>query len=171
VARVRDTGEELLLRLDADVPAEEPAATRVPEEQAKAAPAGRRIAAAVLDLALLAAVDAAVLYFTLRLCALTLDEVAVLPIIPFVAFLALLDGGYFVLFTAAIGQSIGKMTARIKVVDRDSGRVRLGQAILRTAAYLVSALPAGLGFLPAIVGREHRALHDRLAETRVVTLT
>jgi hypothetical protein len=39
---------------------------------------------------------------------------------------------------------------------------------LRAAAYAVSAAPAGLGFLPAVIGRERRALHDRLADTRVV---
>jgi uncharacterized RDD family membrane protein YckC len=49
-----------------------------------------------------------------------------------------------------------------------SDRVPLGQAVLRAAGYLVSALPAGLGFLPALVGPEHRAVHDRLAHTRVV---
>ena len=43
-----------------------------------------------------------------------------------------------------------------------------GQAVLRAVAYLVSALPVGLGFLPALVGVEKRALHDRLAHTRVV---
>ncbi|PYR71610.1 MAG: hypothetical protein DMF86_25540 [Acidobacteria bacterium] len=43
-----------------------------------------------------------------------------------------------------------------------------GQAVVRAAAYLVSAIPAGLGFVPAFFGRERRALHDRLADTRVV---
>jgi uncharacterized RDD family membrane protein YckC len=75
-------------------------------------------------------------------------------------------------FTAAGGQSLGKMIAGIKVVTMDdsgsSDRVPLGQAVLRAAGYLVSALPAGLGFLPALVGPERRAVHDRLAHTRVV---
>jgi hypothetical protein len=34
--------------------------------------------------------------------------------------------------------------------------------------FLVSALPAGLGFAPVLLGPDHRALHDRLAHTRVV---
>jgi hypothetical protein len=46
--------------------------------------------------------------------------------------------------------------------------VTFGQAALRAVAYLASALPAGLGFLPVLVGQERRALHDRLADTRVV---
>ena len=32
----------------------------------------------------------------------------------------------------------------------------------------LSALPLGLGFVPAFVGQDRRALHDRLADTRVV---
>ena len=44
----------------------------------------------------------------------------------------------------------------------------LGHSVMRAAGYAVSALPAGLGFLPALVGAEKRAVHDRLADTRVV---
>jgi uncharacterized RDD family membrane protein YckC len=46
--------------------------------------------------------------------------------------------------------------------------VPLGHAVLRATAYLASALPAGLGFLPALLTADKRALHDRLADTRVV---
>jgi uncharacterized RDD family membrane protein YckC len=136
------------------------------------ASAVRRVLAATLDLALLAAIDAGVLYSTLRLVGLEFAEAAQVPVVPFVAFLALLNGGYMAVFTAAGGQSIGKMVMGIKVVtideSRGSDRVPLGQAVLRAAGYLVSALPAGLGFLPALFGPERRAVHDRLAHTRVV---
>ena len=40
-----------------------------------------------------------------------------LPAVPMLAFLMLLCGGYFVLFTAAGGQTIGKMAAHIRVVN------------------------------------------------------
>jgi uncharacterized RDD family membrane protein YckC len=46
--------------------------------------------------------------------------------------------------------------------------VTFGQSVVRAAGYLVSALPVGLGFLPAFFGQDRRALHDRLADTRVV---
>jgi len=77
---------------------------------------------------------------------------------------------YLTLFTAAGGQTIGKMAAGIKVVSTDVHhlRVPLGHSVLRAAAYLASALPAGLGFLPAVFGADRRAIHDRLADTRVV---
>jgi uncharacterized RDD family membrane protein YckC len=94
--------------------------------------------------------------------------------VPLGAFLLLLNGGYFVMFTAATGQTIGKMAAGIRVVgtsadDVINDRVSFGRAVLRTAGYFASLLPAGLGFVPAFFGpRDHRALHDRLADTRVV---
>jgi uncharacterized RDD family membrane protein YckC len=109
-----------------------------------------------------------VLYFTLRLCNLTSAEIFDLPAIPLLAFLVLLNGGYFVAFTAVGGQSIGKMALDIKVVGEEDCPVPFGRATLRTLAYLVSALPLGAGFLPGVLGADRLALHDRLAHTRVV---
>jgi uncharacterized RDD family membrane protein YckC len=128
----------------------------------------RRIAAALVDATLLLALDAAVLYFTLRLCGLTASEIVQLPAAPLLAFLALLDGGYFVAFTAVGGQSIGKMALGIKVVGEEDRPVPVGRATLRTLAYFLSVLPLGAGFLPGVLGAERLALHDRLARTRVV---
>ncbi|HXG55091.1 MAG TPA: RDD family protein [Vicinamibacterales bacterium] len=137
-----------------------------------AAPAGARLLAGIVDLTLLVVIDAAVLHFTLKLCGLTYAEIGVLPVAPFLAFLLLLNGTYLTAFTAAGGQSIGKMLGGIRVVPSDpdawTDRVPLGQAVLRAAAYFASALPLGLGFLPALIGADKRAIHDRLAHTRVV---
>ncbi len=93
-------------------------------------------------------------------------------------FLLLLNGGYLALFTIAGGQTIGKMLTGIKVVaDRPAADpeangsglgVSAGAAVLRAAASLVSLLPAGLGFAAILFDSDRRALHDRLAETRVV---
>jgi uncharacterized RDD family membrane protein YckC len=143
-----------------------------PADSHTVAPTLSRLGAALVDLVVIGAIDASVLHFTLRICGLQYSELRVLPIAPFAAFLLLLNGGYFAAFTAAGGQSIGKMLTGVKVVPADidywTDRVPLGQAVLRSAAYLVSALPAGLGFLPALFGAEKRAIHDRLAHTRVV---
>lgn len=137
-----------------------------------AAQAGRRILAAVVDVLLLGSIDAGVVYFTLQLVGFEPAEILLLPRVPLLGFLLLLNGGYFVAFTAAAGQTIGKMLAGIKVVPADldspSDRVPLGHAALRTVAYLVSVLPAGLGYLPALISKDRRAIHDRLADTRVV---
>lgn len=145
---------------------------RVDTARSPAAPIGARLLGGVIDLSLMAALDFAVLYFTLRACALTFAEIDRLPIAPFAAFLILLNGHYMAAFTAAGGQSFGKMAAGTRVVSQDAhpwgDRVTLGQSAVRAAMFLVSALPAGLGFAPALLGPDHRALHDRLAHTRVV---
>ena len=127
-----------------------------------------RIMAALVDATLLLALDAAVLYFTLRLCGLTASEIVQLPAAPLLAFFMLLDGGYFVAFTAVGGQSIGKMALGIKVVGDEDRPVPVGRATLRTLAYFLSVLPLGAGFLPGVLGADRLALHDRLARTRVV---
>lgn len=131
-----------------------------------------RLFAAAIDIALLAGIDAVVLYFTLRVCGLEFGDVLRLPLMPLAAFLAFLNGGYVVVFTTAGGQTIGKMLAGIRVVTADedawTDRVPVGGAALRAVGYVISALPAGLGFLPVLFGAERRGLHDRLAHTRVV---
>jgi uncharacterized RDD family membrane protein YckC len=134
---------------------------------------GARLAGGAVDVVLLGGIDLAVLYFTLRICDLTFGQTLVLPVVPMVAFFVLLNGGYLAAFVAASGQTIGKMAAGTRVVSADAGagegdRVSLEQAALRAAVSVVSALPLGLGFLPALFSRERRALHDRLADTRVV---
>ena len=132
-----------------------------------------RVAAAFIDALLIVAIDVGVVYLTLRLCGLRPAELRVLPLVPLGAFLLLLAGGYIICFTVAGGQTIGKMATRIRVVpiaERDwgNGRVALGSAVLRAVGCLVSVLTAGLGYLPALVSHDHRALHDRIADTRVV---
>ena len=182
-ARV-DADPEPRLALDtADVqmvPTSVPAPAAAPVPAAPAAdrplvlaPAGARLLGAAIDLVLVGGIDLLVVYFTLKICDLTFAQVLTLPRAPLVSFLVLLNGGYLSTFVAAGGQTIGKMAAGIRVIPADpaaplSERVSFGQAVVRAAGYLVSALPVGLGFLPALFGQERRALHDRLADTRVV---
>jgi uncharacterized RDD family membrane protein YckC len=145
----------------ADPPATAPAGGEV-------APLGRRTGAAALDFLMLLALDAGVVYFTLRVSRLAPAEIALLPPIPMAVFLLLLNGGYLTLFTAATGQTIGKMACGLRVVPADEGTLTVGRALLRVAALLASALPVGLGLLPVAFGGARRGLHDRLARTRVV---
>lgn len=153
-------------------------ATVSPDKEADAGDArqsasiGARLGAGLIDLLLLAAIDAGVLYLTLRLTGVDVSEIRLLPLIPFAAFLALLNGGYLVMLTVAGGQTLGKMATGIKVINADPeaviDRVPLAQAVIRAAAVFVSLAPAGLGYLPALFAEDRRALHDRIAGTRVV---
>jgi uncharacterized RDD family membrane protein YckC len=146
--------------------------TPAPAESGLAAAGiGARFLAAAIDVAVLAAVDLAVVYFTLQICGLTVDEFAIVPKVPLMAFLLVLNGGYFVAFTAG-GQTLGKMATGIRVVPNEpSGSVDLPHSIVRTAIWTVLAIPAGLGLLTALLTRDRRALHDRCAGTRVVRAT
>jgi uncharacterized RDD family membrane protein YckC len=75
---------------------------------------------------------------------------------------------YVVLFARYGGQTPGKMLLRIRIIDIDGRGSSWPQALLRPVGYVISWLPAGLGFLWAAVPPEKRALHDRLLGTRVV---
>jgi uncharacterized RDD family membrane protein YckC len=138
------------------------------DKQTQDAGVGRRLFAVLVDLILLAAVDAVVIYFTMQLCYLTIQDLGILPKGPLVAFMLVQNGGYLVAFTAG-GQTLGKMMAGIRVVQSDSaGSLDVGHAFLRTLMWVVLAVPAGLGFLTALFSRDHRGLHDRFAGTRVI---
>lgn len=130
-----------------------------------------RLAAVGIDLALLAAIDVAVVYFTMEICGLTQADLPMLPIGPLLAFLVLENGGYFVAFTAG-GQTMGKMATGIRVVSADTnGSLDVGRSALRTLVWAALAVPAGLGFVSALFSRDHRGLHDRCAGTRVVRVS
>jgi uncharacterized RDD family membrane protein YckC len=127
-----------------------------------------RLLAAAVDAAILIVLNAIVIYFTLRMSGLASHEWAVLPLVPLGAFLLFLDAGYLATFTAAGGQTVGKMACGLKVVGHADLPVSTALAIVRAFGALGSFVVLGLGFVPALLGSERRALHDRLADTRVV---
>ncbi len=135
------------------------------------APPLRRGMAAALDLAILGAIDLVVVYFTLRMCGLTTAEIAMLPPIPLGAFFLLVNGGYLAAFTAAGGQTIGKMAFGLKVVGHADEPLSAGLSVVRALGCLASVASLGLGFLPALLGDGGRAIEDRLADTRVVRVS
>jgi uncharacterized RDD family membrane protein YckC len=162
---------------------ERPADPGLPLDSASSAPAerageieasdqiaalGRRMGAAALDWLMLIALDVAVVYFTLRVSRLAPAQMGLLPPGPMIVFFLLLNGGYLALFTAATGQTIGKMAVGVRVVPVGEGPLTVGRALMRVVALIASALPAGLGLLPLAFDHERRGLHDRLAKTRVV---
>ena len=163
------------LEPEAPVPAIEPARSahdvgRPRTDAIDARPAGvfPRLAAVALDLTILAAIDIAVVYFTLQICGLGLRDLGMLPKGPLIAFLLVQNGGYLVAFTAG-GQTFGKMAAGIRVVTmHPDAPLDLGRSLLRTLVWAALAVPAGLGFVTAPFSRDHRGLHDRCAGTKVV---
>lgn len=132
---------------------------------------GARVGADAIDALLLAVIDAVVLVLTLRLAGLsmTLDDMRIVPAIPFVGFLMLLAFVYIATFTVAGGQTIGKMVTGVKVIGDDGRSVNAADGVLRALACLLVPLTLGLSYAPVFLTTDGRALHDRLAGTRVVS--
>ena len=133
-------------------------------------PLSARLGAGAIDALLLIGLDAAIVYLTLRVAGLanTIDDVLVLPPIPFVGFLILLAFGYLATFNVAGGQTIGKMLMNVRVIGDDGHRIDAASGMLRAAGCMLVPVSLGLSYVPALVTSDHRALHDRLAGTRVV---
>ena len=152
-----------------DLGLEPPARMEAPADKdaAQDATVGARFAAFVTDVLILAGIDAAVVYFTMQICGIGLEDLGILPRAPLFAFLLVQNGGYLVAFTAS-GQTLGKMAAGIKVVSAEPrSSLDLGRAFVRELVWLVLAAPMGLGLL-TVLSRDHRGVHDRFAGTRVV---
>lgn len=145
--------------LDADTPVD----TGAPRSTQRA-----RLTAGLIDAAILVGIDAVVVWLTLRMLGLPLEAWARLPLAPLLGFLFLLDTSYLVTFTAASGQTIGKMVSGVRVVSNTGSRVPFGHAVVRSAVLLLCAAPAGLGLVPIVFDPRARGLHDRVAGTRVV---
>ncbi len=63
----------------------------------------------------------------------------------------------------------GKLLMDCQVVDANShGRARTPQLIIRYLAYILSALPLGLGFLWILFDKRKQGWHDKLAGTVVM---
>ncbi len=75
---------------------------------------------------------------------------------------------YYAYPWAVSGKTFGMAVVGVRVVRADGAPAGVGNATLRTLALPLSFLTLGLGFLPIVVGRERRALHDVIAGTAVV---
>jgi uncharacterized RDD family membrane protein YckC len=133
-----------------------------------AAPLGRRMLAGLIDVALLAIVDAAIVAATLRATGLDWHEVDRLPLAPLAVFLVLLAVGYLSLCPVLAGRTFGASAAGLSIVETGGRPVRLAPAVVRAAIQVLTVPLLGIGFLPALLGADRRALYDRLAGTDVV---
>jgi len=66
----------------------------------------------------------------------------------------------------------GKLATKLQVVDATTGdKLRVGQAIGRYFAYILSALPLCLGFIWIAIDKRKQSWHDKLAGTVVIRNT
>jgi len=144
-----------------------PSARPAPPE---AAGVGRRLAAAIVDLVLLLTIDAGVMWLTLRIAGLTptVEDALTIRLVPMAGFLFVLAFLYLAGFTVGGGQTIGKMLAGIRVTGDDGRGVDITGAVVRALGCIAAVATLGMLFVPALFGADRRAVHDRLAGTRVV---
>ncbi|HVQ42318.1 MAG TPA: RDD family protein, partial [Vicinamibacterales bacterium] len=134
-------------------------------------PATQRLAAAALDGVLLGGIGTVALWATMRVTGASITSFGMDAIVAFLMFLSGVSVAYLLMFTAAGGQTVGKMLMGLRVVgdavDAIDDHLTMPQAALRAVLAPLSVLALGLGWLPALFG-SGLALHDRLAHTRVV---
>jgi uncharacterized RDD family membrane protein YckC len=128
----------------------------------------RRLFAALVDHFILLSIDAIVIYFTFQIAGLPFSAWRTVPFVPLALFLMLVKGSYFCVFTMLGGQTVGKMATGIRVVSDTDSDVEPARAVQRTLAALASVATVGIGFAPVLFSGDRRALHDRVAGTRVV---
>ncbi len=85
--------------------------------------------------------------------------------LPLYGFLLLLVWFYQFFFISVLGQSISGMLLGVEVLDKSGSRPSPLRAGLRALVYVLCLAPAGLGFIPELVGK---SLPDLLAGTRTV---
>lgn len=78
--------------------------------------------------------------------------------------------GYQIYFVGLKGATPGKKIMKLKVTLPDGQYpVGIGKAVVRLIGYMISGAICYIGFLMIIFDKEeHRALHDRIAGTRVI---
>ncbi|TKK76383.1 RDD family protein [Kribbella jiaozuonensis] len=82
--------------------------------------------------------------------------------------LAVFAFGYAFGFLAVAGRTPGQGIVGLRVIRTDGGAIHPGQALRWVIGFPISVIPLGLGFVPVVFQREHRALHDLIAGTVIV---
>ena len=141
------------------------------ESSAVIATPARRLGAALVDAAILAAAVMLVLSVTGRYpsAATMQDSAKLLSSLWWLVFISLL---YTVPLTATRGQTVGKMALRIRVATLpDGGNPGVGRAVVRWLVPVAMNIVPGLGvlaYVPIMFDPLRQGLHDKAASTVVV---
>lgn len=124
-----------------------------------------RAAAFLIDFLLINSIEFGVMYGSSRLMGLDpFTEQIWDLILTLIAY-----GSYYGIYQVRAQTSVGKKLLKLRILDsRTGGAFSRTQSLGRTAAYLVSAIVLGCGFLMVLFHPEKRSLHDLLGRTLVV---
>lgn len=148
-------------------PLDEASNPALPRPVERPAQLAERAQAALLDLGVMAALSAVVIYFAGRAAKVPLSGLQ--PAWPYLlGYLALLGLLYAAYFTGTTGQTLGKMLFDLRVVDTAGQAPGYVRACGRCALGALGTLALGLGLVPMLFDPARRGFHDRLFRTRVV---
>ena len=82
--------------------------------------------------------------------------------------LALVVFAFFTGYWTLAGRTLGMQSWRLRLETPEGQLPHFGAACIRFIAAMLSALPAGLGFLWQLWDKDGLSWHDRLSKTRVV---
>jgi uncharacterized RDD family membrane protein YckC len=77
-------------------------------------------------------------------------------------------GTYFVVFWSTTGQTPGMRVLGLRVTRAGGTRLSLGRSVVRVVGLAIAIIPFFAGFLPVLVDRRRRGIHDMLADTVVL---
>jgi len=77
---------------------------------------------------------------------------------------------YEIFMIGKFGATLGKMACKVRVVTPEGGRVSYTRATGRYFAKFLSAFTCLIGYIIAFFDDERRALHDRICNTRVISV-
>ncbi|MGF1841629.1 RDD family protein [Vibrio clamense] len=150
----------------------------VQENQYELASRWSRIGAAIIDSLILSVVMLPLAYFTGGFDGISQNPPVEVPMTYQVLMAALGFGLYCVVnwkFLSESGQTVGKKILNIKVVYTDSSQATVQDLVFKRYAFLlfISYIPwigglIGIINLLMIFGKQRRALHDRIANTKVI---
>jgi uncharacterized RDD family membrane protein YckC len=129
---------------------------------------GRRLASALYDLLMLAAL---VLVATFPFLAVVGDSTAGWRRHVLQGWVLVVAAAYFTWFWTHGGQTLPMKTWRFRLVRGDGAPVSVPRALHRYALAVLGFFALGLGFLWALVDRDGQFLHDRLAGTALVDVS
>lgn len=128
------------------------------------AEAGPRIVAKILDLVIGWGWS-----FGMQMLALNFGQGTAMWILTY-AVSSIVGLAYVPVMLAWRGQTVGKIVMKIKVVNPDGSKISGWKAVGRWLAEFLSGCACFIGYIMAFFDEERRALHDRIASTRVVSV-
>ncbi|MCR4821051.1 MAG: RDD family protein [Elusimicrobiales bacterium] len=77
---------------------------------------------------------------------------------------------YQIILSSGGRVTLGKLIMGLRIVDYNGGPLPIAKAFIRAIGYMISGAIVELGFIMALFTKEHKALHDYLAGSKVISI-